>query len=88
MCFVFWEFFTSKCLSGNIESGGNVFADMGLPDPEGELTKAQLAGHIRETIRRRRLTQIAASGEVWFALGGFARLPFLRQQAAGVGSGV
>ena len=46
---------------GVIESGGNVFADMGLPDPEGELTKAQLAGHIRETIRRRRLTQIAAS---------------------------
>jgi predicted XRE-type DNA-binding protein len=46
--------------AGVIESSGNVFADMGLPDAEGELTKAQLASHIRETIRRRRLTQIAA----------------------------
>jgi len=46
---------------GVIESSGNVFADMGLPDAEGELTKAQLASHIRETIRRRRLTQIAAA---------------------------
>lgn len=44
-----------------INSSGNVFADMGLPDAEGELTKAQLASHIRETIRRRRLTQIAAA---------------------------
>jgi predicted XRE-type DNA-binding protein len=44
-----------------MESSGNVFADLGLPDPEGELTKAQLASHIRAAIRRRRLTQTAAS---------------------------
>ena len=43
------------------ESGGNVFADMGLPEAEEELTKAQLASHIREVIRRRRLTQVAAA---------------------------
>lgn len=42
-------------------SGGNVFADMGLPDPEEELTKAQLASHIRQLIKRRRLTQVAAA---------------------------
>jgi predicted XRE-type DNA-binding protein len=43
------------------ESSGNVFADMGLAEPEEELTKAQLASHIREAIRRQRLTQVAAA---------------------------
>jgi len=42
-------------------STGNVFADMGLPEPEEELTKAQLATHIRQVIKRRRLTQVAAA---------------------------
>ena len=42
-------------------SSGNVFADMGLPEPEEELTKAQLATHIRQIIKRRRLTQLAAA---------------------------
>jgi predicted XRE-type DNA-binding protein len=42
-------------------SGGNVFADIGLPEPEEELTKAQLASHIRQAIKRRRLTQVAAA---------------------------
>jgi predicted XRE-type DNA-binding protein len=42
-------------------SSGNVFADLGFAEPEEELTKAQLASHIRETIKRRRLTQLAAA---------------------------
>jgi predicted XRE-type DNA-binding protein len=42
-------------------SSGNVFADIGLPEPEDELTKAQLASHIRHLIKRRRLTQVAAA---------------------------
>lgn len=42
-------------------SSGNVFADMGLPEPEEELTKAQLASHIRQVIKRQRLTQVAAA---------------------------
>jgi predicted XRE-type DNA-binding protein len=42
-------------------SSGNVFADMGLPEPEEELTKAQLASHIRQLIKQRRLTQVAAA---------------------------
>ncbi len=42
-------------------SSGNVFADMGLPESDEELTKAQLASHIRQVIRRQRLTQIAAA---------------------------
>jgi predicted XRE-type DNA-binding protein len=40
---------------------GNVFADIGLPEPEAELTKAQLASHIRQLIKRQRLTQAAAA---------------------------
>jgi predicted XRE-type DNA-binding protein len=42
-------------------SSGNVFADMGLAEPEEELTKTQLASHIRQAIKRRRLTQVAAA---------------------------
>jgi predicted XRE-type DNA-binding protein len=40
---------------------GNVFADLGFAEPEAELTKAQLASHIRQIIKRRRLTQAAAA---------------------------
>lgn len=36
---------------------GNVFADIGLPKPEEELAKAQLASHIRHVIERRHLTK-------------------------------
>lgn len=43
------------------ESSGNVFADMGLPEADEELTKAQLASHIRQAIKRQRLTQVAAA---------------------------
>src|SRR5262245_47157228 len=42
-------------------SSGNVFADMGLPEPEEELAKAQQASHIRRIITERRLTQISAA---------------------------
>jgi predicted XRE-type DNA-binding protein len=40
---------------------GNVFADLGVRDPEEALTKAQLASHIRQVIKRGRLTQAAAA---------------------------
>ena len=42
-------------------TSGNVFADIGLPDPDEELTKAQLASQIRQVVKRRRLTQVAAA---------------------------
>jgi predicted XRE-type DNA-binding protein len=42
-------------------SSGNVFADLGLPEAEEELTKAQLASHIRQAIKRQCLTQVAAA---------------------------
>jgi len=40
---------------------GNVFADLGLPNPEESLAKAKLASRISEMIRQRRLTQAAAA---------------------------
>lgn len=43
------------------KSSGNVFADLGLDNPEEELTKAQLASHIRHIVKARKLTQTAAA---------------------------
>lgn len=40
---------------------GNVFADLGVAEPGEELAKAQLAVHIRDAIKRRRLTQAEAA---------------------------
>ena len=42
------------------EGSGNVFTDLGFAAPEEELTKAQLASHIRRVVRERRLTQVKA----------------------------
>ena len=48
--------------SAKIEEGsGNVFADLGLPDAEELLSKAQLMGRIAEIIKGRRLTQDQAA---------------------------
>jgi len=43
------------------EGSGNVFADIGLPNPEERLAKADLAIRIGEAIRGRRLTQTRAA---------------------------
>ncbi len=42
-------------------SSGNVFADLGFPEPEEELAKAQLAIYIDRAIAHRRLTQAKAA---------------------------
>ena len=39
----------------------NIFADLGLPNPDEHLAKAELASRIGEAIRQRRLTQAAAA---------------------------
>jgi predicted XRE-type DNA-binding protein len=44
-----------------IEGSGNVFADLGLPNPEERLTKAELALQIGAIIEERNLTQKAAA---------------------------
>lgn len=43
------------------ESSGNIFADIGLPNPDERLAKADLAIRITEGIRARRLTQSRAA---------------------------
>jgi predicted XRE-type DNA-binding protein len=40
---------------------GNVFADLGLPDPEKALAKAELAHKITLVIREKGLTQVQAA---------------------------
>jgi predicted XRE-type DNA-binding protein len=42
---------------------GNVFADLGLPNPEEELVKAKLVSKIADVIGKRRMTQ-AQAGEI------------------------
>lgn len=44
-----------------IEGSGNVFADLGLPNADELLAKADLAIRITDILRRRRLTQIQAA---------------------------
>lgn len=39
----------------------NVFADLGFPDPETHLLKAQLVDRVRETMAERKMTQVAAA---------------------------
>jgi predicted XRE-type DNA-binding protein len=43
-----------------VKSGGNVFADLGLPNPEQELLKAKLTLQIYRLIKKRDLTQAEA----------------------------
>lgn len=50
-----------KSLMPVTPSSGNVFADIGVPEPEEELAKAQLAGRIRDIVRGSRMTQVAAA---------------------------
>ena len=45
------------------KGSGNVFADLGLPNPEQELLKARLTLQIYKIVKERRLTQ-ARAGEL------------------------
>jgi predicted XRE-type DNA-binding protein len=49
---------------GNIEyteSSGNVFADLGIPNPEESLAKAEIAMKIHDVIKKKKLTQAKAA---------------------------
>ncbi|MBE9063801.1 helix-turn-helix domain-containing protein [cf. Phormidesmis sp. LEGE 11477] len=49
-------------MTEGINSGcGNVFADLGLPDADGLLMKAELADQISDIISQRNLTQVEAA---------------------------
>ena len=67
------------------ESGGNVFADIGLPNPEERPAKADLAIRITETIRARRLTQTRAAHILKIDQPKISRL--LRGQLSGFSTG-
>src|ERR1700734_2445516 len=43
------------------ESSGNIFADIGLPNPEEALAKSQVAIEIRRIIKKKKLTQAKAA---------------------------
>jgi predicted XRE-type DNA-binding protein len=43
------------------ESSGNVFADLGIPDADAHLVKADLASRIRQGLQERGLTQTEAA---------------------------
>jgi predicted XRE-type DNA-binding protein len=43
------------------ESSGNVFADLGVKNPEEALTKSELARQIAKLIKKKKLTQIEAA---------------------------
>ena len=51
----------SKAKSSTKKSGGNVFADLGVPDADTHLLKAQLVSRVREIIQGRKLTQAEAA---------------------------
>lgn len=42
-------------------SSGNIFADIGIENPEEELTKAKLVWEIEQIIKKKKLTQVAAA---------------------------
>jgi predicted XRE-type DNA-binding protein len=52
---------TDSAESRTTKSSGNVFADLGLADAEDLMGKANLALHIRRTIKERHLTQAQAA---------------------------
>ena len=58
-----------------IERGsGNVFADLGLPNPDTHLVKADLVARIDDIIRSRRLTQAQAARELGLSQPDVSRL--------------
>jgi predicted XRE-type DNA-binding protein len=73
----------TEIIDGDLVRTGstNVFADLGLPNPEGRLLKAQLMRAINAEIRRRVLTQEAAAALVDL------KQPELSRIANGRGSG-
>jgi predicted XRE-type DNA-binding protein len=50
-----------------VESSGNVFADLGIPEPEEAMAKAKVAVKIYETIKAKKLTQAKAAKVLKFS---------------------
>ena len=56
-----YEVWSERASKIEVTASSNVFADLGFPEPEEELAKAQLVMHIQQAIKRRRLTQVSAA---------------------------
>jgi predicted XRE-type DNA-binding protein len=65
---------TSKFSDGVIVGSGNVFADLGLPNPEERLLKAQIMHAIGQEIKRQGLTQVKAAKKVGLAQPDLSRI--------------
>jgi predicted XRE-type DNA-binding protein len=50
-----------------VESSGDIFADLGLPNPEERMAKAELAREVRKIIASRELTQAQAGAALGIA---------------------
>jgi predicted XRE-type DNA-binding protein len=48
-------------------SSGNVFADLGLPNPEERMLKARIASAISKAVKRHALTQVVAAERMGIA---------------------
>lgn len=48
--------------SQSVASSGNVFADLGIPNPDIAVAKAKLVQRLRDIIAERKLTQTQAAG--------------------------
>lgn len=57
-----------------IQGSGNLFRDLGLPDPEVRQTKALLAAEIIKTLDERKLSVRAAHGATGIAAADFSRI--------------
>ena len=53
---------------------GNVFADLGLPDAEERLLKANIVAELRRLVRRRNLTQVKAAKRIGISQPDLSRL--------------
>jgi len=56
------------------EGSGNLFLDLGLPDPEVRQTKALLAAEIIKTLEERKLSVRVAHGATGIAAADFSRI--------------
>jgi predicted XRE-type DNA-binding protein len=62
-------------------SSGNVFADIGIENPDEAMLKAQIVSAIRDIIKHKKLTQAAAGDLIGLAQPDLSKL--LRGQTAG-----
>src|ERR1035438_5599730 len=69
------------------EGSGNVFADIGLPNPEEALAKAEIARQVDRVLTKRRLNQVQAGALLRIAQPRVSDLYRPAQSGRGIGKG-